>query len=101
MGEQATTGISFIGNKVGDALMYLSPAIITISSNLGSGAASACAVLKGTGAFGDMGGSILRGGCVNTGAIRQTVSGTRSDAAGVKSAYSSLRSPENPLERHR
>ena len=101
LGEKATAGASFIGNKVGGALMSLSPAISMVSPNLGAGAASAGAVLKGVGALGDMGGSILRGGGVNTGAIRQTVSGMRSDAAGVKAAYSSLRGPGNPRERRR
>ena len=81
--------------------MSLSPAISVVSPNLGAGAASAGAVLKGVGALGDMGGSILRGGGINTGAIRQTVSGMRSDAASVKVAYSSLRGSGNPLERRR
>ena len=99
LGEKATAGASFIGNKVGGALMSLSPVFSMVSPNLGAGAASAGAVLKGVGALGDMGGSILRGGGVNTGAIRQT--GMRSDAAGVKAAYISLRGPQNPLERRR
>ena len=84
MGEKATAGASFLGNKVGGALMPLSLATSMVSPNLGAGAASAGAVLKGVGALGDMGGSILRGGGVNTGAIRQTVSGMRSDAACVR-----------------
>ena len=66
--------------------MSLSLAISMVSSNLGAGAASAGAVLKGMGALGDMGGSILRGSGLNTGDIRQTVSGMRSDAVGVKAA---------------
>ncbi len=90
LGEKATAGASFIGNKVGGALMSLSSAISMVSPNLGAGAVSAGAVSKGVGALGDMGGSILRGGGVNTDAIRQTVSAMRSDAAGVKAAYSSL-----------
>ena len=100
-GEKAIAGASFIENKVRDALMSLCPAISMVSPNLGAGAASAGAVLKGVGALGDMGGSILRGGSVNTGAIRQTVSGMHSDAAGVKAAYSYLRVSGNPLERRR
>ncbi len=81
--------------------MSLSPAISMVSPNLGAGVASAGVVLKGVGALGDMGGSLLRGGSVSTGAIRQTVNNLRSDATGVKAAYSSLRGPGNPLERRR
>jgi hypothetical protein len=69
LGEKATAGASFLGNKVGGALMSLSPAVSMVSPNLGAGAASAGAVLKGVGALGDIGGSILRGGGVNAGAI--------------------------------
>ena len=99
--EKATAGASFIGNKVRGALMSISTTISMVSPNLGAGTASAGAVLKGVGALGDMGGSILKGGGVNADVIRQTVSGMRSDAAGVKVAYSSLRGPGNPLERRR
>jgi hypothetical protein len=78
--------------------MSLSPAISVFNPALGAGAASAGAVLKGVGALGDMGSSFLRGGGVNTGALRQTVNNMRSD---VKAAYSSFRGPENSLERGR
>ena len=81
--------------------MSLSPAISIVSPNLGAGAASAGAVLKRVGALGDMGGLIRRGGGVNTSAIRQMVSGMRSDAADVKAAYSSLRGPGDSLEGRR
>ncbi len=101
LGEKSTAGASFIGIKVKGAQMSLSPAISMVSPNLGAGAASAGAVLKGVGDLGNMGGSILRGGGVNTDAIRQTVSGMRSDAVGEKAVYSSLRGPGNPLERRR
>ena len=101
LGEKATAGASFIGNKIAGALMSLYPAISMFSPNLGAGAASAVAILKGVGALGDMGGSILRGEGVNTGTIRQAASGMRLDAAGLKAAYSSLRGPGNPLERSR
>ena len=49
----------------------------------------------------DMGGAALRGGGVNTQAIRQTVGNIRSDAQGVKAAYNAVRGPGNPLERPR
>ena len=101
LGEKATADASLFGNKVGGALMSLSPAISMISPMLGASATSADAVLKGVGAFADMGGSILRDGGVNPDAIRQTVSGMRSDAVDVKAAYSSMRSPGNPMERRR
>ena len=58
--EKPTAGASFIGNKVEGALMSLSPAISMVSPNLGAGASSAGAVLKGVGALGDTGGSFLR-----------------------------------------
>ncbi len=101
LGEKAIAGASVIGNKVGGALMSLSLAISIVSPNLGAGAASAGAILKRVGALGDMGGSILKGGGVNAGAIRKTVNDMRSDAVGVKDAYSSLRGPGNSLERRR
>ena len=81
--------------------MSLFPAISMVSPNLGAGAASTGAVLKGVGALGDMDGSIFRGGGVNTRAIRQTASGMHSDEARIKAAYSSLRGLVNPLERRR
>jgi len=56
LGEKAMAGASFIGNKVGGALISLSPAISMVSPNLGAGAASAGAVLKRVNALGDMGG---------------------------------------------
>ncbi len=81
--------------------MSLSPAISVFNPALGAGAASTCAILKGVGTLGDMGSSFLKRGGVNTGTLRQTVNNMRSDAAGVKAAYSSLRGPGNPLERRR
>ncbi len=82
-------------------MLSMSPALSMVSPNLGAGAASAGAVLRGVGALADMGGATLRGGGINTMAIRQTVGNIRSDAKGVKAAYNAVRGPGNPLERPR
>ena len=101
LGEKVTGGASWLGSKVGGTLLSMSPALSMVSPNLGAGAASAGAVLRGVGALGDMGGAALRGGGVNTQAIRRTVGNIRSDAQGVKAAYSAVRGAGNPLERQR
>ena len=72
-----------------------------VSPSLGAGETSAGVVLRSVGALGDMGGVTLRGGGVNTQAIRQTVGDIRSDAQGMKAAYNAVRGPGNPLERPR
>ena len=61
LGEKVTGGASWLGSKVGGTLLSLSPALGMVSPNLGAGAASAGAVLRGVGALGDMGGTALRG----------------------------------------
>ena len=82
-------------------MLSMSPALSMVSPNLGAGAASAGAVLRGVGALVEMGRAALRGGGINTKAIRQTVGNIRSDAKGVKAAYNAVRGPGNPLERPR
>ena len=72
----------------------MSPALAMVGPNLGVGAASAGAVLRGVGALGDMGNAALRGGRINTQAVRQAVGGIVSNAAGVKTAYSAVRGSE-------
>ena len=101
LGEKASSGASFLGNKIGGAMMSLSPAISMFAPQVGAGVASAGAVLKGVGALGDMGQAMLKGGDINTHQVRRTVDNIRSDAAGVKAAYSAVRGPGNPLERRR
>jgi hypothetical protein len=101
LGEKVTGGASWMGSKVGGTLLSMSPALSMVIPNLGAGAASAGAVLWGLGALGDMGGAALRGGGVNTQAIRQTVGNIRSNAQGVKAAFDAVRGPGNPLERPR
>ena len=90
-----------MGSKVGGSLLSMSPAFSIASPNPGAGAAVAGSVLRGVGTIGDMGGAALRGGGINTKAIRQTVGNTRLDAQGVKAAYNAVRGPGNPLERPR
>ena len=101
IGEKMAAGASWIGHKVGGGLLSLSPALSMVSPNLGAGAASAGAVLRGVGALGDMGTAALRGGGINTQAVRQAAGGIASNAAGVKAAYSAVRGAGNPLERSR
>ncbi len=76
---------------MGGALLSISPALNIVSPNLGVGAA-----LRGVGILGDMDRAALRGGGVNTQAIRQTVADIRSDAQGVRAAYNVVRGPGNP-----
>ena len=94
-------GASWLGSKAGGTLLSMSPALSMVSPNLGAGAAAAGSVLRGVGALGDLGGAALRGGGVNTQAIRQNVGSIRSDAQGVKAAYNAVRGPGNPLQRPR
>ena len=99
--ESYRGGALWLGSKVGGSLLSMSQALSMVSPNLGVGVASAGAVLRGVSALGDMGGAALRGGGINTKAIRQTVGNIRSDAQGVKAAYNAVRGPGNPLERPR
>ncbi len=99
LGEKVTGGASWLENKMGGSLLSMSPALSMVCPKLGAGAASAGAVLRVVGALGDMGGAALRGGGINTQAIRQTVGNIRSDAQGVKAAYNAVRGPGYPLER--
>ena len=101
LGEKMSTGASYLGHKVGGALTSLSPALSLINPALGAGAASAGMVAKGIGALGDMGKAALRGGDINTQALRSTLGNIQSDAQGVRAAYNSIRGPGNPLERRR
>ena len=100
-GEKATTGASWLGHKVGGALVHAAPAISMFNPALGGMAASAGMALKGVGTIGDMGKSLLRGGDFNPQAVRRTVDGIRSDVGNVRSAYAAVRGPGNPLERGR
>ncbi len=86
-------GPSWLGSKVGGALLSMSPALSMLSPNLWAGAAAAGSVLRGVSALGDMGGAALRGGRINTQAIRQTMGNVRSDAQGVRAAYNAVRGP--------
>ena len=101
LGEKTTTAASWLGHKVGGALTAISPAVSHFNPVLGAGVASAGMVMKGVGALGDAGKAILRGGDFNPQAVRWTVDGIRSDAGAVRSTYSAIRGPGNPLERGR
>ena len=101
LGEKIASGASYLGHKVGGALTSMAPALSVFNPALGAGVASAGMVAKGVGTLGDAGKALLRGGDVNAHAIRKTMDGIRSDAAGVRAAYNSVRGPGNPLERRR
>ncbi len=68
-----------------------------INPNLGAGAAAAGSVLRGVGAFGNMGRAALRGDGVNTPAIRQNVGNIKSDAQGMRAAYNGSTRSGKPL----
>ncbi len=100
-GVKTTTAASWLGHKVGGALTAISPAAAYFNPAIGAEIASARMVMKGVGALGDAGKALVRGGDFNPQAIRRTVDGIRSDAGAVRSAYSAIRGPGNPLERSR
>ncbi len=79
----------------------ISLAVSHFNPVLGAGVVSAGMVMKGVGALGDAGKAIMRGGDVNPQAVRRIVDGIRNDAGAVRSAYSAIRGPGNPLERGR
>jgi hypothetical protein len=101
LGEKTTTAATWLGHKVGGALTAISPAVAHFNSVLGAGLASAGMDMKGVGALGNAGNAIMRGGDFNPQSIRRTVDGIRNDAGAVRSAYSAMRGPGDPLERGR
>ncbi len=101
IGEKTTTATSWLGHKVGGALTAISPAVAHFNTVLGAGIASAGMVMRGVGALGDAGKAIMRGGDFNSHTIRRNVDGIRDDTGAVRSAYSAIRGPGNPLERGR
>ena len=101
LGEKTTTAASWLGHKVGGALAAISPAVAHFNPVLGAWVASAGMVMRGVGALGDAGKAIMRGGDFNPQAVRRTVDGIRNDVGAVRSAYSAIRGPGNPLERGR
>jgi hypothetical protein len=101
LGEKTTTAASWLGHKVGGALTSISPAAAYFNPAIGERIASAGMVMKGVGAQGDAGKAIMRDGDFKPQAIRRTVDVIRNDAGAVRSAYSAIRGPGNPLERGR
>ncbi len=79
----------------------ISLAVAHYNPFLGAGVASAGMVMKGVGALGNAGKAIMRGRDFNPQAIRRTVDGIRNDAGAVRSVYSAISGPGNPLERGR
>ena len=101
LGEKTSTAASWLGHKVGGALTAVSPAVSHFSPAIGAGVASAGLVLKGVGALGDAGKAMLTRGEFQPQEIRRTITGIRSDAGAVRSAYTSVRGAANPLEKGR
>ncbi len=101
LGEKTSTAASWLGHKVGGALTAVSPAVSHFSPAIGAGVASAGMVLKGVGALGDAGKAMLTRGEFHPQEIRRTITGIRSDAGAVRSAYTSVRGAANPLEKGR
>ena len=99
IGEKVAKGASWIGSKVGGALMKAAPVVAAFNPAMGAGVAAAGGVARGVGALGDMALKGLGGGGVDVGGIRNTMGQIRSDAVAVRDAYRSTRGPGNPLER--
>jgi len=103
-GEKLAAGASWLGNKVGGALLSASPVLTAINPAIGAAAVSAGGVLKGVGTLGDLGQNALRAGKIDIGMVGQAksaLSGIRSDAQAIRAAYQGIRGPQSQIERPR
>ncbi len=101
LGENTSTTTSWLGHKVSGALTTIMPAVSLLNPAIGAGVASAGLVLKGVGALGDAGKSLLIRGEFNPQEIRRTINGIRNESSAVRSADMDVRGAGNPLERGR
>ena len=101
LGEKTSTAASWLGHKVGGAMITISPVVSLFNPVIGSGVASAGLVMKNIGALGDAGKAMLTRGEFHPQEIRRTINGIRNDAGAVLSAYATVRGAGNPLERGR
>ena len=101
LGEKTSTAASWLGHKVGGALTTISPVVSLFNPVIGSGVASAGLVMKGIGALGNAGKAMLTRGEFHPQEIRRTINGIRTNVGAVRSAYTEVRGPGNPLERGR
>ena len=79
LGSKVAGAASFLGNKVGNALLTISPVATLINPAIGARLAGAGAVAKGIGALGDFGKSLLAG--------TATVHDARQGGRGSKPSY--------------
>jgi hypothetical protein len=86
-------------SRGGGSLTVISPAMVHFNPAIGAGTTSAGMILKGVEALPDAGKGMTRGGYFSLQAIRWTVDRIRNDAGAVRSAYSAIRGPGNPLDR--
>jgi hypothetical protein len=103
-GEKLAASASWLGNKVGGALLSASPVLTAINPAIGAAAVSAGGVLKGVGTLGDLGQNALRAGRIDMGMVGQAksaLSGIRSDAQAIRAAYQGIRMPQSKIERPR
>ena len=100
LGSKVAGAASFLGNKVGNALLTVSPVASLINPAIGAGLAGAGAVAKGIGALGDFGKTLLAGSATVQDArrggagLKNVVQG----AAAVRDAYMAYQG-RSPLER--
>ena len=100
LGSKVAGAASFLGNKVGNALLTISPVATLINPAIGAGLAGVGAVAKGIGALGDFGKSLLTGTATLQQA-RQGGAGLKAvvhGAGAVRDAYMAYQS-RSPLER--
>ncbi len=100
LGSKVAGAASFLGNKVGNTLMAISPVATLINPAIGAGLAGAGAIAKGIGALGDLGQSLMTGTTTLQDA-RQGGAGVRAivqGAGAVRDAYMAYQS-RSPLER--
>ncbi len=79
----------------------VNPAVAHFNPVIGASVASAGLVMKGVSALGDAGKAILTRGEFHPKEIRRTINGIRSDAGVVRSAFTSVRGADYPLEKGR
>ena len=103
LGEKASTTVSNLGHKVGNALLSAAPVVSAFAPGVGAGVASAGLVAKGVGQVGDWGRAALSGGGGGDMAALKGIGGQiRNDARAVQQAYSAGRSGvRSALERGR
>jgi hypothetical protein len=94
IGSKIAGPVSYLGHKVGTALLTAAPAAAFINPALGAGFAGAGAIAQGIGAIGDVGKSLLSGNAGKTELDRGKagVGQIKGGVAGLRSAYKSYKS---------